>query len=109
MWAIDHGAALYFHHSWPTRGSDPAKFAVQRFDASKHVLLDVAEDLSPLHDDLAIIVSTALRDGVLGQVPDEWPEATDTMPDAEAVRTAYRLSLPAPLDNPSAWLPRKGS
>jgi hypothetical protein len=29
------------------------------------------------------------------------------MPDPEAVRTAYRLSLLARLDNPSAWLPRK--
>ena len=27
--------------------------------------------------------------------------------DPEAVRTAYRLSLLARLDNPSAWLPRK--
>ena len=26
-WAIDHGAALYFHHSWPGRGADPSRFA----------------------------------------------------------------------------------
>ena len=108
MWAIDHGAALYFHHSWPNRGSDPARFAGQPFDASKHVLLDVADDLSPMHDDLADIVLAALLDGALAQVPDEWLEPTDAMPDAEAVRTAYRLSLLARLDNPSAWLPRGG-
>jgi hypothetical protein len=108
MWAIDHGAALYFHHSWPNRGSDPARFAGQRFDASRHVLLDVADDLSPMHDDLADIVLAALLDGALAQVPDEWLEPTDAMPDAEAVRTAYRLSLLARLDNPSAWLPRGG-
>ena len=107
-WAIDHGAALYFHHSWPTRGSDPARFAGQPFDARKHVLLDVADDLSPLHDDLAVIVLAALLDGALAQVPDEWLEPTDAMADAEAVRTAYRLSLHARLDNPSAWLPRGG-
>lgn len=105
-WAIDHGAALYFHHSWPTRGPDPARFADQAFDASKHVLLDVADPLAPIHDDLAAIVLTALVDGVLDQVPDEWLEPTDAMPDAEAVRTAYRLSLLARLDNPTAWLPR---
>jgi hypothetical protein len=108
VWAIDHGAALYFHHSWPNRGSDPARFAGQPFDASKHVLLDVADDLTPLHDDLAVIVVAALLDGALAQVPDEWLEPTDAMPDAEAVRTAYRLSLLARLDNPSAWLPRGG-
>jgi len=107
-WAIDHGAALYFHHSWPGRGPDPARFAAQAFDASKHVLLDVADDLSPMHDDLAARVDATLVDDVLAKVPDEWLEPTEAMPDAEAVRTAYRLSLLARLDNPSAWLPRGG-
>ena len=109
MWAIDHGAALYFHHSWPSRGSDPAGFAAQPFDASKHVLLDVADDPSPMHHELAVIVMAALDIGVLNQVPDEWLEPTDAMPDPEVVRTAYRMSLLARLDNPSAWLPRMGS
>jgi len=109
-WAIDHGAALYFHHSWPNRGSDPvdtARFASQPFDASRHVLRDVAADLAPVHDDLAAIVGVELIDSVLRQVPDEWLEPTVTMPDPEAVRTAYRLSLLARRDNPSDWLPRK--
>lgn len=104
-WAIDHGAALYFHHSWPHRGSDPARFASQPFDASKHVLRGVANDLAPLHEALAAIVRAALCNGVLAQVPDEWLEATDAMSDPEAIRTAYRMSLLARLDNPSVWLP----
>jgi len=107
-WAIDHGAALYFHHSWPNHRPDPERFAGQTFDASKHVLLEVADDPSALHHDLAVIVKGALH-GVLDQVPDEWLEPTDAMPEAEAVRTAYRMSLLARLDNSSAWLPRMGS
>jgi hypothetical protein len=106
-WAIDHGAALYFHHSWPNRGSDPARFASQGFDASKHVLLDVAGDLALVHDDLAAIVGVELINSVLGLVPDEWLELTDSLPDPEAVREAYRLSLLGRLDSPSSWLPRK--
>ncbi|HEY5247230.1 MAG TPA: HipA family kinase [Dermatophilaceae bacterium] len=106
-WAIDHGAALYFHHSWPGRGPDPDRFAGQPFDSGKHVLREVAADLAPLHDGLAAMVGPELVDEVLAQVPDEWLEPTDTMPDPEAVRAAYRLSLRARLDNPSAWLPRK--
>ena len=106
-WAIDHGAALYFHHSWPSRGPDPDRFASQGFYASRHVLLHVADDLASLHDELAAIVTVGLIDDVLGQVPDEWLESTDAMPDPESVRTAYRLSLLARLDNPSAWLPGK--
>lgn len=106
-WAIDHGAALYFHHSWPNRGSDPARFASQGFDASRHVLLDVAQDLEPLHDNLAQVVGAELIDGVLALVPDQWLEPTEAMPDPESVRTAYRRALLARRDNPSAWLPRK--
>ncbi|MEO6145111.1 MAG: HipA family kinase [Dermatophilaceae bacterium] len=107
-WAIDHGAALYFHHSWPARAPDPDRFAAQPFDASKHVLLDIAADLLPLHDVLADMVLSSLLGGVLAQVPDEWLEPTDVLPDAETVRTAYRLNLLARLDNPSAWLPGGG-
>jgi hypothetical protein len=105
-WAIDHGAALYFHHAWPTRGSDPTRFAAQPFDAAKHVLRDVADDLAPLHDDLASTARAALVDGVLDLVPDEWLEPTDGMPDPAAVRAAYRQNLLARLDSPSVWLPR---
>ena len=32
IWLIDHGAALYFHHNWPT--ADPKR----AFDAREHVL-----------------------------------------------------------------------
>jgi len=116
MWAIDHGAALYFHHAWPGRGSDPARFAAQGFDPAKHVLLDVADDLldvadglPPMHDELAAKVDAALIDEVLAMVPDAWLEPTDSLPDPGAVRTAYRMNLLARLDNPSAWLPGGGS
>jgi len=112
-WAIDHGAALYFHHSWPRRGvnpMDPAsaeRFAGQGFDAGRHVLLDVADDLAPLHDELADIVRQGLIDSALAQVPDEWLEPTEALADPETARAAYRLGLLARLDNPSAWLPGK--
>ncbi len=41
LWAIDHGAALYFHFrdAW----TDPERFAVQPYDASEHVLFGYAE------------------------------------------------------------------
>jgi hypothetical protein len=106
-WAIDHGAALYFHHSWPARGADPARFASQGYDATRHVLMEVADDPWPLHDELAAGVRTAL-DGVLALVPDEWLEPARDMPDPESVRSGYRRGLLARLDQPSAWLPGAG-
>jgi len=107
-WAIDHGAALYFHHAWPNRGSNPAntaRFASQSFDAGKHVLLKVSDDLRPRHNDFAAAVRAALAGGLLAQVPDEWLEPTQDLPDPESVRAAYRDNLLARLDHPSAWLP----
>lgn len=50
-WAIDHGAALYFHHSWPSKAPAPERFAAQPFDASRHVLRDVAGDVARRHDE----------------------------------------------------------
>jgi hypothetical protein len=108
-WAIDHGAALFFHHSWPQRGSDPDRFAAQGYDASTHVLLAVADDLRPLHDDLAATVAAALAGGVLAQVPSEWLEPAQNLPDPESVLTAYQDNLLARLDNPGAWLPGAGA
>ena len=82
-WAIDHGAALYFHHSWPSRAPSPERFAAQPFDASRHVLRDVAGDVGRRHDELA----AALTDDALGRwsadVPDEWLETTAELADVD--------------------------
>jgi hypothetical protein len=104
-WAIDHGAALYFHHSWPSRPPAPERFAAQRFDASKHVLLDVADDVAARHDELAARLGDEVVAEVVAGVPDEWLETTPDLPDTGAVREAYVAMLRARLDAPSAWLP----
>ena len=104
-WLIDHGAALYFHHGWPSRGADPARFAAQAYDADQHVLRDVASDVRAAHERLAPQVTDALLRDVTAAVPDEWLEPAPGLDDAEAVRTAYREHLLARVANPAAWLP----
>ena len=107
-WAIDHGAALYFHHGWPTRPPSPERFAAQPFDATTHVLRDVAGDVGSRHDELAAkLTSQALVDAV-SQVPGDWLEPTSTLPDATAVRAAYVAMLSGRLHSPRAWLPSAG-
>ena len=32
LWLIDHGASLYFHHTWSGGVTDPARFAAQAWD-----------------------------------------------------------------------------
>lgn len=108
-WVIDHGAALYFHHGWPSRPPDARRFARQPFDASRHVLVDVAEDMNATHDRLAAHVSPDLVEEVLAQVPDEWLETTPWLADPAAVRTAYGRHLLARLEHAPAWLPSEVS
>jgi hypothetical protein len=104
-WAIDHGAALYFHHSWPSRAPSPERFAAQPFDASRHVLRDVAGDVRSRHDELAAALTDDALRRVVADVPDEWIETTAELADAAAVRAAYLLMLQARLGAPASWLP----
>ena len=104
-WAIDHGAALYFHHSWPTRAPSPERFAAQPFDVTRHVLRDVAGDVARLHSALAVRLTDEVLEAVIAEVPQEWLETTAEMLDVESVRRAYLQMLRARLDSPAAWLP----
>ena len=103
-WLIDHGAALYFHHGWPRRAPDPARFAAQPYDATEHLLRSSAGDVGAAHAELAPQALDHL-DAVLDLVPDEWLETTDRLADTAAVRTAYLDHLSARLGAPAAWLP----
>ncbi|TWP37212.1 HipA family kinase [Leekyejoonella antrihumi] len=105
-WCIDHGAALYFHHSWPGKGSRPDRFAAQPFDSSTHIMRGVAKGLSETHERLSTHVTTALLEDVVGLVPDDWLEPAAGLDDPTAVRTAYVDNLVARLAAPQAWLPR---
>jgi hypothetical protein len=104
-WLIDPGAALYFHHGWPSRGADPARFAAQPFDASTHVLRDVADDPAATHERLAPLLTAELLDSVTALVPDEWLEPAPGLESPEALRLAYREHVQARVANPGAWLP----
>lgn len=107
-WAIDSGAALYFHHSWPSRAPDPARFAAQPFDASTHVLASIADPPAAAHAELAARLTPEVIRSVVADVPDGWLEPTPWLADAGAVRTAYVEHLLARLANPGAWLPGAG-
>ena len=102
-WAIDHGAALWFHHSWPSRPPDVHRFVGQPFDPSGHVLGAVAEPVAQAHERLAPQVTDAVIEEVVALVPDEWLEPTASLPTAEDARAAYVEHLTLRLANPAAW------
>lgn len=105
-WLIDHGAALYFHHSWPSRAPSPERFAAQRFDDSSHVLRDVASGLDLAHEHAVSVLDDATLREVVDLVPDEWLEPTEHLPTTADVRAAYLDLLTARRDSPDAWRPQ---
>ena len=107
-YAIDHGAALYFHHSWPSRAPSPERFAAQPFDASKHVLRDVACDVAARHEELAGVLTPGVVASVVADVPDEWLEPTPCLADPASVRDAYEEMLTARLAS-TAWVPDRAA
>ena len=71
LWLIDHGACLYFHHSWTDmdrRSKDP--FALIK----EHILLPFAADIQTADETMAAAVTEDVIKGVVDLVPDEWLE-----------------------------------
>jgi hypothetical protein len=101
LWAIDHGASLYFHHNWPR-----AEASVHRaYDADDHVLRAQATALSEVDAKVASVVTPEVLASVLALVPDEW--LTDPAFDGPAAeRAAYVSHLSSRLTDRGAWLPK---
>ena len=84
-WLIDHGAALYFHHNWPTAETKvTAPFEAIR----EHVLLRSADNLEAASRVAKERLSMPVIEHVVNAVPAEWL-ADDEM-DSEQVRERYR-------------------
>lgn len=103
--AIDHGAALYFHHAWTGGPGSPERFATQPYDVSEHVLRRYAAEAVAQDRELAAKVTRELLDEVLALVPDEWLEPVPGAEDAAAQRTRYADFLLARVSGGRAWLP----
>jgi hypothetical protein len=108
MWAIDHGAALVFQHSWPPVSA----WAERRYDLSDHVLAPVVARVDPATLDeidhrLTISITPGLLTEVLDLVPDAWlldmNAARDDGRDAAAWRERYADYLLERLHGTRAW------
>lgn len=80
LYAIDHGAALYFHHSWTSRETA----AAGRFPAVRdHVLLAQAGDLEEADRRLRPRLDHELFADLVGQIPGDWLETDAEISPAE--------------------------
>ena len=69
LWLIDHGAALYFHHSWENWKEQSLRPFVQVKD---HVLLSVASELESVDSAFRAILTEERIQSVVALIPDEW-------------------------------------
>ena len=107
-WCIDHGAALYFHYGWPSKGSTPARFAAQPYDVAGHIMAGVdgvVDCARAVHERLTATVTDELLHDVVSLVPDAWLEPAGELRTPADVRAAYVENLAARRDRPQAWSP----
>ena len=69
LWLIDHGASLYFHHSWKNWEEQSRSPFVQVKD---HVLLPWATELETVDKAFRSILTPATIQSIIGYIPDEW-------------------------------------
>ncbi len=105
LYAIDHGAALYFHHAWPGGRGSAARFATQPYDVSEHILRHYAAEAGAQDVELAARVTREALEGILAQVPDEWLEPAPEAETPDELRRRYVDYLVARVAAPRGWLP----
>lgn len=69
LWLIDHGAALYFHHSWDNWQEQALRPFIQVKD---HVLLPWATELDTVDAEFKLILTDARLRDIVSLIPDEW-------------------------------------
>lgn len=100
LWLIDHGASLFFHHSW----SNWEKHAASEFQLIKdHVLLPKASELSEAAEDsFAILTPEKLRE-IVFMIPDSWLEWEGSDETPEQIRQVYIDFLTTRLQHSSTF------
>ena len=101
-WLIDHGAALYIHHTWRDFVAHARRPHAARL--ADHVLLPVAGSIAEADARLAPIVTRRLLEGLVAAVPDDWLADDPLIGDASAQRRAYVEYLARRLDSPRPFV-----
>jgi len=86
LWLIDHGASLYFHHSWNTwKTHAKSPFALIK----DHVLLPQASEL--VATDLAFrkLLTKEILQDIVNYIPEDWLHWEDTEQTPDEIRAVY--------------------
>lgn len=101
LWLIDHGASLYFHHSWD-KWEEQAK---KPFSLVKdHVLLPYASELHTVDERLCKILTEDKIGQIVSLIPGEWIKTESNFKDAQQNRDAYAKFLNERIANTSIFI-----
>jgi hypothetical protein len=100
LWLIDHGAALYFHHSWDAWKEQSERPFVQVKD---HVLLPYASELPAVDQAFRQILTPQRIGAIISAIPDDWIHS-GAYPAPEEVRSVYEAFLLNRLSHSSIFL-----
>ncbi|HET9003835.1 MAG TPA: HipA family kinase [Gemmatimonadaceae bacterium] len=104
-WLIDHGAALYAHHDWPS--VDAARMASPFPLIKSHVLLEHSGDLAAVDADMRRRLTVEVIDDALAKVPDALltdPVNGGEFTTGDAARARYRAYLTGRLAASNAFV-----
>jgi hypothetical protein len=90
LWMIDHGASLYFHHSWENWEQSATRPFVQIKD---HVMLPWATQLEKADRELRSFFTSDLIDAIVKLVPNKWLAENSFVQSADEGRQVYATYL----------------
>ena len=86
LWLIDHGAALYFHHSWHNVAEQALRQFVQVKD---HVLLYLASELDAVDAAFRQVLTPQRIRSIVSLIPDDWLMDESSPGSADKKRQVY--------------------
>lgn len=101
LWLIDHGAALYFHHSmqnWEEQAKKPFTLV------KDHVLLPLATELDLVDQEFKALLKDQLIDAVVALVPENWLSQEPDDRSAEECRQVYAGFLKLRITNSQTFV-----
>jgi hypothetical protein len=101
LWLIDHGASLYFHHSWQNWEQQAKRPFIQVKD---HVLLPQATELIAVDAEFRSILDTERVSSIVALIPDEWLTGESSFKSAEEHRQAYIQFLLTRIENSEIFI-----
>jgi len=97
LWLIDHGAALYFHHSWSDmdqRSKDPFRLV------KEHILLPFATSIEAVDQAMTALLTGEVIRRIVDLIPDDWMQENSPFTTIAENRQAYVKYLTRRLDEP---------